>query len=315
MAGVFDALRAFFEHLAAISWRPLLLALLFQLAKSLARARAQWNILRAAYPESGLRWRSVLGAYLAGSGVNAFIPVRGGDVLRLYLLRRRIADSSYPTLVSSLVVETLFDTVASLALLAWALGTHALPGLKVMRKLPTVDWFWLFRHPRVALAVAVAALVVGFALGLFAAGRIASLRQRVGQGFTVLRTPGRYLRSVVSWQALDWALRIVTIAFFLRAFHIQTGLESALRVQVTQSLSTIVPLTPSGIGTEQALIVHVLSGRASSTALLSFSVGMKLVLSIWSALLGAAAILLMARTLRWRRLLADHQPSAQEPHR
>lgn len=315
MANVVHALRTFFEHLAAISWRPLLLALLFQLTKTAARARAQRNVLAAAYPESEVRWRSVLGAYLAGAGVNAFIPIRGGDLLRLYLLRHRIADASYPTLVSSLLVEVPFDMLASLGLLVWAVKVHALPGLQVARKLPAVDWFWLFRYPRAALAVAVAALLLGFALGLFAAGRVASFRRGVRQGFAILRTPGLYVRSVVSWQMLDWTLRIATIWFFLDAFHIQTSLDSALRVQVTQSLSTILPLTPAGIGTEQALITHVLSGRASSSALLSFSVGMKLVLSVWSVILGAAAILLMARTLRWRRLLAQDQPAAREPLR
>ncbi len=315
MSSVFDALRVFFEHLAAVDWRPLLLALVFQLAKTMARARAQRNILAAAYPEAEVRWRSVLGAYLAGSGVNAFVPVRGGDVLRLYLLRRRIAGASYPTLVSSLLVETVFDTLASLSLLIWAVETHALPGLRVVRRLPAVDWFWLFRHPRAALVVALVALLLGFALGLLAAGRVAAFRERVGRGFSVLRRPGLYLRSVASWQAADWLLRIMTIWFFLKAFHVHTGVDNALRVQVTQSLSTVVPLTPAGIGTEQALIVHVLSGQASRSALLGFSVGMKLVLSVWTGLLGAAAIVLMVRTLRWRRVVANEGSSAAEPLR
>jgi len=314
MAAVLDALTVFFDHLAAVNWRPLMLALVFQLAKTLARARAQRNILAAAYPEDEVRMRTVIGASLAGSGVNAFVPARGGDLLRLYLLRRRISGASYPTLVSALLVEMIFDTIASLVLLIWAMQTHALPGLNVVRKLPPIDWFWLFRHPLAALVLAVAALVLGFALGLFAAGRIASFRQRVRQGLSVVRTPGRYLRSVVSWQLLDWVLRIVTIWFFLEAFHIQTGLDSALRVQMSESLSTILPLTPAGIGTEQALIVHVLSGRASSSALLGFSVGMKLVLSVWSALLGAAALVLMVRTLRWQRLLTDRELSTGPPH-
>ena len=74
------------------------------------------------------------------------------------------------------------------------------------------------------------------------------------------------------------------------------------------------PLTPAGIGTEQALAVHRLHGRAPTAFLVSFGVGMKLILSIWSILLGATAILLMARTLRWRRMLAHHPPpTTQHP--
>jgi uncharacterized membrane protein YbhN (UPF0104 family) len=74
-------------------------------------------------------------------------------------------------------------------------------------------------------------------------------------------------------------------------------------VQVTQSLSTIVPLTPAGIGTDQALIVYVLSGHASRSALLSLSVGMKAITSVLNVVLGGTSIAVMLRTLHWRRVV------------
>ncbi len=55
--------------------------------------------------------------------------------------------------------------------------------------------------------------------------------------------------------------------------------------------------------------MQLLSGRALATQLLGFSVGMKLIQSVWSVLLGAIAILLIARTLRWRRLINQPHPS------
>ncbi len=68
------------------------------------------------------------------------------------------------------------------------------------------------------------------------------------------------------------------------------------------------PLTPSGIGTKQALLVYVLAHQETRVALLSFSVGMELVLTAWNAAVGAAALLLMVRSLHWRRrLAADHE--------
>ena len=82
-------------------------------------------------------------------------------------------------------------------------------------------------------------------------------------------------------------------------------------MQVTQSLSTVLPLTPSGIGTEQALAVYVLRGQASRTSLLGFSVGMELMLMIWNVLLGLTALALMRRTLRWRRLLEHDEEVTQ----
>ncbi len=65
----------------------------------------------------------------------------------------------------------------------------------------------------------------------------------------------------------------------------------------------------------QALIAFVLSGQASRSALLGFSVGMKLVLSVWTGVLGATALVVMVRTLRWRRAVADEGRSAAGPFR
>jgi uncharacterized membrane protein YbhN (UPF0104 family) len=301
VAGVEHAFQVFFDHVQAIAWLPVVYAVACHCLRIGARSRAWRNILAAAYPESDVRWRSVFGAYVAGAGVNAVVPVRGGDLLKLFLIRRRVEGATYATLGTTLLVETLVDAVLSAALIVWALETHVLPGVHVLHRLPSVDWFWLFRHPNAALAVTGATLLLGFAAGIWAAARIAAFRLRVAQGFSVLRTPGRYLRGVVAWQLLDWALRLATIFFFLRAFHVHADVHNALRVQVTESLSTIVPLTPAGIGTAQALVVYVLSGQASRSTLLSFSVGMKTILSAVNVALGLAAIAVMLRTLRWRR--------------
>ncbi len=301
VAGVDHAFRVFFNHVEAIAWLPVVYALVCHSVRMLARSRAWRNILAAAYPESEVRWRSIFGAYVAGAGVNAVVPVRGGDLLKLFLVRRRVKGATYATLGATLLVEMLVDAVLSATLIVWALETHVLPGVHVLHRLPSVDWFWLFQHPRSALLVTGAVLVLGFAAGFWAAARIAAFRLRVAQGFSVLRTPGRYVRGVVAWQLLDWALRLATIYFFLRGFHVHADLRNTLRVQVTSSLSTIVPLTPAGIGTEQALIVYVLHGQASRSTLLSLSVGMKTIVSAANVTLGLAAIALMLRTLHWRR--------------
>ncbi len=307
MADVEHAFRVFFDHVQAIAWLPVVYAVACHFLRLGTRSRAWRNILAAAYPESEVRWRSVFGACVAGAGVNAVVPVRGGDLLKLYLVRRRVEGATYATLGATLLVETLVDAVLSVALIVWALETHVLPGVHVLNRLPSVDWFWLFQHPRSALLVTGAVLVLGFAAGFWAAARIAAFRLRVAQGLSVLRTPGRYVRGVVAWQLLDWGLRLATIFFFLRAFHVHADVHNALRVQVTESLATIVPLTPAGIGTAQALIVYVLHGQASRSTLLSFSVGMKTILSAVNVTLGLAAIGLMLRTLHWRRAVEQDE--------
>jgi uncharacterized membrane protein YbhN (UPF0104 family) len=130
----------------------------------------------------------------------------------------------------------------------------------------------------------------------------------VRQGFAILRTPWRYLRAVVSWQALSWVLRIASFYYFLRAFRITASIHNALLTQVVQSLSTLFPITPGGAGTEQGLLVYVFRGHEAATPLLSYSVGMKIALTVFNVVLGFSVLLLMVRTLSPRRALAQAEP-------
>jgi uncharacterized membrane protein YbhN (UPF0104 family) len=301
VSGVLEAFESFFDGLTSIEWRPLALAILCHLAKTVVRARAWRNVLAAAYPEATVRWRSAWGAYVAGAGVNAVLPARAGDVVRLYLMRRSLEGSTYATLASSLLVEALFDAVAAVLLLLWVLQLGVLPGLDVLPSLPALDWLWLFENPTLAATVGAVLVVCGFVLGLWAARKVEAFWHRVAQGLAVLRTPRRYVRTVVPWQVLDWGLRLATIAFFLDAFGLSPTLHNALLVQATESLSTALPLTPGGIGTEQALVVYVFRGDEPASAVLSFSVGMKAVLLAVNALVGGVALAVMLRTLHLRR--------------
>src|SRR3954465_3384086 len=88
----------FFGHLASVNFGALAIALGFQALRVVVRTRAWRNIILAAYPDREVRWRSVLGSYLAGVGLNAITPARSGDVLKLYLVKHRVEGSTYPTL-------------------------------------------------------------------------------------------------------------------------------------------------------------------------------------------------------------------------
>jgi uncharacterized membrane protein YbhN (UPF0104 family) len=254
-----------------------------------------------------VRWRDVYGAYVAGVGVNALLPARSGDLVKLYIAKHRIEGATYTTLASSIVALTVFDMLFASALLLWALSIGVLPDLDVLPRLPTFDFTWLFDHPTFTLILLAALAVVGTMAGIWAARRIAAFRRRVAQGFAVFRDRRAYLRRVALFQAIDWGLRLLAISLFLRAFGIPASFHNSLLVQVTQSLSTIFPFSPGGIGTEQALVLYVLAGEAARSSLLAFSVGMKVTIIIVNAAVGFAAIAIMLRTVSWRRVLERAQ--------
>ena len=56
----------------------------------LAVSRAWRNIIKGAYPEKRVRWRSIVASVFAGAGVNAINPARGGDAVRVVLAKRGV---------------------------------------------------------------------------------------------------------------------------------------------------------------------------------------------------------------------------------
>jgi uncharacterized membrane protein YbhN (UPF0104 family) len=311
---VFHAIDVFFSHLAAVEWKWLALGVLAHLGKLCAVSRAWCNIVRASYPDERVRWRTMFGAYVAGTGVNAVIPARGGDVVRLFLAKRRIAGSTYTTLVSTSLLQTLFDLVVASCFLFWALTQHVLPGIGVLESpsLPSLDYGWAFRHPTAGLILFGLLLIFGTALVLWIAERVEEFKAKVAQGFAAFADRYYYVTRVVPWQLLDWALRLVTVFFFLRAFGIPATVHNALLVQVSQSLATILPISPAGIGTEQALLLYIFRNVTTKSLALSFSVGMRVTLIVVNAVVGFTAILLMTGTLHVRRQ-AEADRAGTEP--
>jgi uncharacterized membrane protein YbhN (UPF0104 family) len=312
---IIDAAGTFFHHLADVHWLPLAIALGFNLLRLTARVPAWRNIICASYPDLKVPRRTIAGAYFAGIGVNAFVPARAGDVLKLYLVHDRVKGTTYPTLGATLVVETLFDMLVAAGILVWALVIGVLPGLGVIPHLPQVDWSWPLRHKREAAIIAAVWITV---LALFAAigiRRAREFKERVRQGFAIFNTRGAFLRKVASWQSLSWVFRLLAAYFFLKAFSVPATLHNALLVLVVQSLSTLLPFTPGGVGTQQGLLVYVFdrSGAAvAGTLLLSFSIGMYIAVTVANTVTGFIAIFLMIRTLRWRRVVPDTPPEEEE---
>jgi uncharacterized membrane protein YbhN (UPF0104 family) len=308
-----DASEAFFKAFAAVAWGALLLAVLFHVLRLALRVRAWQNILRAAYPDEKVRYWSTFGAYMAGVGVNAIVPARGGDVVKLYLARHRIEHSSYPTLASSLVVETLFDFAVASVLFLVAIQLGLLPGLPDLPRLPAFDWAFVVEHPRIAVFIWCILLGGLIVLIAWASRHVTAFRQKLALGFAILHDWRQYVREVVSWQMGSWVARIASMFFFLRAFHVDATAETTLAVLVVGGLSTVLPFTPGGAGTQQAILVFALAGAAASSTILAFSFGQQLVVTIVNVALGFGSILLMLGTLRWRHRVQGAEAEMKQP--
>jgi uncharacterized membrane protein YbhN (UPF0104 family) len=312
MGHFFHAVAVFFQHLAAVKWEFLGYAILCHVIKLLFRAGAWRAIINAAYPDVGLKFRSAFGAYIAGVGVNSVVPARGGDVVKLYLVKHRIPESRYSTLAPTLIVETLFDFVTAGALIVWAMASGVLPTHQLYSRLPAVDWKFLLRHEQFT-GIVLGLLLLGGVLAFFwVRRRVGEFRERVRQGFAILGDRPRFLRRVILPQTVSWVFRIASLYFFLEAFGVDASIHNALLAQVVDSLATLFPATPGGAGTKQGLTEFLFRGRGvSHTLLLAFSVGMNIAIVVVNLVLGLAAIALMARTLSFKRLRRASQAEEQ----
>lgn len=242
----------------------------------------------------------------AGVGVNAIVPARGGDVVRIFLAKRSVEGSTYATVTSTMLLLAVFDFLLAGSLVIWAGVAGLLPGLD--RLGPSFDFGWAVDNPGTLVKAILIVLAILLALLLWFAEQIGDFKEHIAQGFAALRDFRFYLRRVALWQAIDWSCRLIAVLFFLSAFGLPATLHNALLVQVSAGLASLLPISPGGIGTEQAFLLYLFSGLASSSALIAFSVGMRLTLMAVNAALGFAAIFLTLKTVDWRAHVAQSPP-------
>ena len=299
----FDAVQTFFRNLADVQWGALALALTLHFCHVCCRSRGWFNTLRAAYPYERFRFRRILGAYAAGVGVNSVVPVRGGDVVKIYLAKHSIEGSRYPAVTSSFFVESLFDTTIGALVMLFAITQGVLPSPPKLPNLPAFDLSFYAEHIRFTLFVITAFTVGLLVLYAFLSVRAVVFWNSVKQGVVIVRDLPRYLRQVAAWQAGAWILRFFSFYFMLEAFNVGGSARNALLAMSVQALSTLTPFTPGGAGAQQALLVYVFRDIAPRTTVLAYSVGQQIALAAFNATMGLTALFLMVGHTDFRRIV------------
>jgi uncharacterized protein (TIRG00374 family) len=299
----FDAVDKFFSNLASVRLLPLLVACVLFTAYLTLRARASFNILRAAYPTERFRFQEIWGAYFAGYGFNAVIPARGGDVVRLFLTRSSVPRSSYPAVAATFVVEAGFDLAMGSLILLFAFTQGVFPKPPDFAKLNAFDLSYLAQHPRFTLFL-ITALAVG-ALAAFAllSVRVRAFWERVRQGFTILRDRRRYLREVFGVQLAGWVFRFAAFWMLLEAFRVGGSIKNVLLVLGVNAVSAVVPFTPQGAGVQQALLVKVFAGTAAGSTVAAYSVGQQIAIGALTFGIGFAALVFVFRVRSFKEAM------------
>jgi Lysylphosphatidylglycerol synthase TM region len=265
---------------AAIGW--LVLGVLLHLANQVARGRGWHAIVVAAPGGAGVRRRDAVLAWIAGAGAGGIVSARGGDAVRVLLLRKRVPDGGCALVAGTLVAEGAGELLAGVALLgaALALGVGPEVGLSAATA-------------RMAAAVAVA--LAAFVLVARRSARMRALAAGVARGCAPLRDPGPYARRVVPWQLASRACRLAALGCFLAAFGLPVTVAGVLLVAFAQCGGRLVPFAPASVGAGAALLAAtygpVTGTHVSAERLAACFVGTSTVLTVVGTVLALAICL------------------------
>ena len=304
LSNFFGAVGDFFGRLAEIQLVPLLIGLAFFGLYLTIRSRAYFNVLRAAYPDQTIQWRRIWGAYIAAYGFNNVIPARGGDVIKLFLVKNSIEGASYSAVGASFFVELVYDGVMGVFILAFAFSQGVFPKPPDFATLNAFDLSFFAAHFQFTLflvTVLGAVGLVGFAL---LSRRVRAFWERVRQGLTILRDRRRYLREVFAVQFAGWLCRFAAFWFLLEAFNVGGSVKNVMLVLGVNAVAAVVPFTPGGAGVQQAFLVKVFAGVATASTIAAYSVGQQIAIGAFSLGLGFVALVTIFRFRSFRDVIA-----------
>jgi uncharacterized membrane protein YbhN (UPF0104 family) len=274
------------DSAASVNVPLLLLGAALYIFHQCVRTIGWHTILRVAYPDAArdLRRRDVIKAYLAGAGVNAVVPARGGDIVKLALVHRRIPGSRWSTLAATFLPETLFESAFGTALVIWALARGFLPVPNAVGEVPSYDISLFVEHPILATGLAAGLIGGGYLLWRLLRRRGQATVARVKQGLAILGSPRLYITGVVSWQALARLIRLGSLAAFMGAFHLPVTVSTVVLVMAAQGGGRIIPVAPASAGLRLAMLsygfVEVTHQAVDIAAITTFTFGVGAVLML-----------------------------------
>lgn len=288
--GFFESASKFFGDLAAVKPVPLLIALACFIAYLTVRSRAYLTIIRTAFPHATIRWRDIWGAYIVGFSFNAVLPARGGNVVKVFLVHSKVPGSNYPAVVSSFLVDFMFDISIAIPVLGFAFTQGVFPKPPDFASIDSTDMNWIANNPSRTLFITTALGVGMVALFAVLSVRVKAFWQKVRQGFAVLADRPKYFERVWLVQFAGWMLQFACYWFMLKAFGIEPSVERVMLVLGCYAVASMVPFTPGGAGVLQALIVKVFAGAAAAETVAAFSVGQEIAIAATTFAIGFAAL-------------------------
>jgi uncharacterized membrane protein YbhN (UPF0104 family) len=247
------------------------------------------NILRAAYPQSGLSFKTSWGASQGGTAINAIAPAQAGTAAMIGIFRTSIPGASVAGVTSATVVQSAFFIVLSALMV---IGVAVFRPHTVSKGSPADESSGFFAtHPWAIALIVVALIVVAYFVWPHVKPWLANEWRKAKKGAAIFSDWGRYAREVAAPSAASYACRITVNVIFMAAFDLPITAFTVFLVASSHMLSGIFAITPGGVGQTQALDVATLSRYAPTKSVAAFSITQDSILTIWNVVLGITVML------------------------
>lgn len=237
------------DAFTAVEWHWVAAAVGLNLLSVIARAFAWKIVIDQAIPTPRPSFPLVFSAFSVGLFANAVLPGRIGELARVAVLNRHLAQRGmWPRLLGTVFAHRVFDLVAVIGLILYVALTAHIP-----------NW---------AVTSLIAVVVAGVALFTIAVlgarydrmptvddglGAVRKVIRLARYGLGVMRRPGAAAVACL-FQILGWVCQLFAVYTTMRAFGIHEPLPAAGLVLVLMNVATLFPLWPGNIGLVQAAV-------------------------------------------------------------
>ncbi len=275
--------RSLWDALTAIGVGYLVVGFTLQTGQTTLTALAWCFILRAAFPNPPIPFRSILAAYAAGVALNGFLPANIGTFVMLLMYVAIIPRANFAGVLGSMVVQKIFFTVIGVVVYIYLF--LSVPGAFHI-SLPAVD-----DHPVLIIAIVGGALLLIVLLGRLFWPKVQGWVAKAEEGGAILRRPREYVTRVLLPSFGAWLCKLGVIAVFMAGYGITVTFHAVMSVVGGNSIANTVAVTPGGVGVNQAANVAALHGVTDAATATAYSLGQQLAITAWN--IGFAIVLVV----------------------
>jgi uncharacterized membrane protein YbhN (UPF0104 family) len=273
------------DSLSSVAVGYLVLGLVFQTIQTVLTAVAWVAILRAAYPEDGIKVLPILTCYAVSVALNGVLPANLGTLTMLFMFTAIIARATFAGIFAGYLVQKIFFTVAGAFVYLYLF--LSVPGSFDIQLGGVHD------HWGLTLVIGLGAAFLLFVVGRILWGWVKKLWAQAKQGGAILARPRDYFLKVFLPSLGGYLAKFGVIAVFLAAYSIPVTFHTVMTVVGGNSLANVTSVTPGGVGVNQAINAAALSDVTDTATATAYSLSQQLITTAWNILFAVVLVVLV----------------------